>query len=172
MHPDDVVDWTIRNQRPQSWVGSFWIVGWMMFWTGALVIVELWAPYPWRGFVYPSTLVLILISFMTLVALLDGPHPIRRLRLGEDLQVVPAYRLKPADIRCIRMAADPDEDYVESKLPVPLCLVTLEGRRGRPIRLVVSVGDATRLRDWAERKGVILDDPHGYSSRGVRNGPA
>ena len=68
MHPDDVVDWTIRNQRPQSWVGSFWIVGWMMFWTGALVIVELWAPYPWRGFVYPSTLVLILISFMTLVA--------------------------------------------------------------------------------------------------------
>lgn len=168
MHPDDAVDWTIRNQRYWGWPAWLWIVSWMLCWMGVSGAVKLWTPVGWQGVVYLSTLGLILVSF---VVLLEGRQPVRRLKLGEDLQAIPAGRIKPADIAAIRLAPDRDEDYVESKLPVPLCEATVEGRRGRPIRLVVSAGDATRLRDWAERKGVVVDDPHGYSNRGVRNGP-
>ncbi|MBO0698688.1 MAG: hypothetical protein J2P46_09860 [Zavarzinella sp.] len=165
MHPDDVVDWTIRNQRYRGpWPGWLWIVGWMLFWMGASGAVELWTPSDRRSLVYPSTLGLMLISFVILMLLLEGRQSVRRLKLGEDLLAAPVGRLKPMDIGAIRLAPDRDEDYVESKLPVPLCEVAVEGRRGRPIRLVVSAGDAARLREWAQRNGVAVIDPEGYST--------
>jgi len=170
MHPDDVVDRTILNQRYRSWPGLFSIAGWALFWMAAAAIVETRTPDGWRVGVFPATLLLIIGSWVPLMVFL-GRQPVRRLKLGDDLRAA-GRRLEPADVRAIRMAPDPDEDYVESKLPIPLCQVTVEGRRGRPIRLVVSVGDAGRLREWAERKGIEVIDPEGYSAGRGRREPA
>ena len=77
----------------------------------------------------------------------------------------------PKDIRAIHVGPDPDEDYAEARLPFPLCLVTIEAGR-RKLRLVASAGDAARLREWAERKGIAVVDPQGLSTRPVGSEPA
>ena len=64
----------------------------------------------------------------------------------------------------ISFAHDPLEDYVENKLPIRMCEVTIERRRGRRLKLIVSTGDAARLREWAEGKGVVVEDPMGYAT--------
>jgi hypothetical protein len=170
MNPDDVVDRTILNQRYRSRPGLLAIAGWGLFWMAAAAVVETHTPYRWRVGIFPATFLLIIVSWVPLMVFL-GRQPVRRLRLGDDLRAA-GRRLEPADIRAIRIAHDPDEDFVESKLPVPLCQVTVEGRRGRPIRLVVSVGDAGRLREWAQCKGIEVVDPEGYSAGRVRREPA
>jgi len=40
--------------------------------------------------------------------------------------------------------------------------VAVQGRRGRTIRLVVSAGDAARLREWAVPNGVLMEDPRDW----------
>jgi hypothetical protein len=170
MHPDDAVDRTIRNQRYGGWSGWLLIVVWGSLWIAAFSVAGWWTdPGQLRNVVFVITAVVMLASFVCLLVVLDRGQPVRRLKLGDELHVFPVRRLEPADIRAIRLASDPDEDYVESKLPVPFCQVTVDPRRGRPIQLVVSAGDAARLREWAERKGIAVIDPEGYSTGGVRN---
>jgi hypothetical protein len=168
MNPDDAVDRTILNQRYRAWPGLLSIVGWGLFWTAAAAVVETRTPYGWRVSIFPVTFLLIIGSWVPLMVFLHR-RPVRRLRLGDVLRGG-GHRLEPADIGAIRLAADPDEDYVEAKLPFPVCQVTVEARRGRPIRLVVSAGDAARLRVWAERKGIAVEDPSAYSTRDRRAG--
>jgi hypothetical protein len=173
MHPDDAVDRTIRNQRCGRWPAWVWIVSWALLWVTAFVTAELCTqPGRWRAVVFTTVAIVMLASLVFLLVALDRWQPTRRLKLGDELHAFPVRRVEPADIRAIRLAPDPDEDYVEAKLPVPYCQVTVDPRRGRPIQLVVSAGDAARLREWAERKGIAVIDPEGYSTREVRNGPS
>jgi hypothetical protein len=167
MNPDDVVDRTILNQRYSSWPGLLWLAAWGLFWMAAAAVVETRTPYAWRVAVFPATFLLIIASWVPLIVYIHR-RPVRRLGLGDGLRGG-GRRLEPKDIRAIHLAADPDEDFVETKLPIRVCQVTVEARRGPRIRLVVSAGDAARLRDWAEQRGVAVDDPHGYSTRAVRN---
>jgi hypothetical protein len=164
MNPDDAVDRTIRNQRYRGWPGWLWIGGWGLLWMPVAVVVETGTPDYWRVLVLPATSLLMVASCVPLIVFLDR-QPVRRLRLGDDLRGG-GRRFGPAGVRAIRLTADPDEDYVESRLPIRLCQVTVETRRGCPLRLVVSVGDAARLRRWAEGKGIAVIDPEGYSARG------
>ena len=75
------------------------------------------------------------------------------------------------EIRAFHFAHDPDEDYVERNLPIPMCELTVELQK-RKLLLIVSFGDAARVREWAERVGVTVIDPEGYSARWARIEPA
>ncbi len=92
-------------------------------------------------------------------------RPVSRLRLGSELQATPLGRYETKDIEAIHFASDPDEDYVDKDLPIPLCQLTVNTRKKFSFRLVVSLGDAQRVREWADRIGVVVIDPEGYSRK-------
>jgi hypothetical protein len=162
MNPDDAVDRTIRNQRCRRWPGWLSIVGWGVLWMPAVFVLETRTPSEWRVIVVPRMFLLIIFSCVPLTVFLAW-QPVRRLKLGDELWAG-SRMFAAADICAIHLTGDPDEDYVESSLPVPFCQVTVVPRRGRRIRLVASAWDAGRLRDWAERKGIGVIDPEGYSA--------
>jgi hypothetical protein len=162
MDPDDAVDWTIRNQRVRGPVAWAWLIGWAAVWMAGAYIAERLTPWEWRlagSIVY---LALILSSFVILMVYLEGHRRVYRVKLGDQLHVVPGRRLEPSEIAALRISADPDEDYVESVTPIRLYQLTVEPRRGSRFQLVITAGDAGRLRTWAERKRVTvvgLDEP-------------
>jgi hypothetical protein len=170
MHPDDAADWTIRNQRPWGAAPWLWLGAWTVVWMGGAFILERMTPVT-RHWAY--VLAWLGPTLGSLVALLVylGRLPVRRLKLGDEVQAYPRCRLGPKDIRAIHVGPDPDEDYAEARLPFPLCLVTVEAGR-RKLRLVASAGDAARLREWAERKGIAVVDPQGLTVRPVGGEPA
>jgi hypothetical protein len=163
MHPDDAADWTIRNQRHRGWSHWLWLGAWGVVWAGGALVLERLTPREMHWAYLLAWVVPTLGSFIGLMVYLER-LPIKRLKLGDQLRAYPTARWEPKDIRAIHFGPDPDEDYAEAKLPFPLCQVTVEGRR-RKLRLVASAGDAARLREWAERKGVTVDDPQGLSTR-------
>ena len=158
----DLADRTIRNQRKSGGPAWAWIAGWFATWLVALCLVQRVTPREWEKPVGLASGLPILITFVAIVRHLER-RPAERLRLGDELRAYPAGRLQPTDIAAVHVSPDADEDYAEDKLPVPWCQVAVRGRRGRTIWLVASVGDAARLREWAERHGVPVDDPHGLS---------
>jgi hypothetical protein len=161
---------TIHNQRPRHWPGRVMALVLCGFWlvTCGLLGTSLLA----------NNTVLCLV--LTLVALLGSCLaaittlmllPVARLRLGDNLEDEHERKYTPSEIRLIEFGPDPVEDYVESSLPVPCCQVTIRLASGRGFRLIVTVPDAVRLRDWAVGRGIIVHDPHGCSTRGARNEP-
>jgi hypothetical protein len=103
------------------------------------------------------------------LGLLAAINPVTRLVLDNELLADPGLRrYPPADIRDIRIGPDPQEDYAEPDLPVRLCQATVKPAGGRTIRLIVSIGDAARLRAWAERHRIPVRDADGYSTRGAQ----
>jgi hypothetical protein len=168
--PVETTDRTIRNQRDTGWPASAWIGLWAGLWVVAGIALASATPRPWGPAVAGVTILLMLGSCLALLIRLDR-RPSRRLRLGDELRAYPFGRWQPADILAIHLAPDPDEDYVEGQMPFPVCLVTVEGKHGRKRRLVASVGDAVRVREWAERKGIAVIDPEGYSTGGARKNP-
>ena len=101
----------------------------------------------WERPVFLATAVPIFFTLLAMLRKLD--LTMERLKLGDELRAYPSGRFRPADLVAIRFAPDADEDHAEDKLPVPWCQVAVESRRERTIRLVVSAGDAARLREWA-----------------------
>jgi hypothetical protein len=170
MNPNEAVDWTIRNQRHRGWAPWLWLGAWALVWAaGGMFLVRLtWWEVHWA--LVMCWLVPTLGSFAGLMVYLDQ-QPVKRLKLGDELRAYPMRRMEPKDIRAIHFGPDPDEDYAEGKLPFPVCQVTVEGRR-RKLRLVTSAGEAARLREWAERKGIAVIDPEGFATRGVRDEPS
>jgi hypothetical protein len=77
------------------------------------------------------------------------------LRLGADLLPRPAFpAYRPDEIRRIDFAPDPAEDYAEGRTAAPLCEATISIRRSGRLRLIVTVEDARRLREWAVTRGI------------------
>lgn len=166
--PDDLtVDPTIRNQRYPGPRPEVWLVAWFGMWLGTAGILEVLLSRAWDKAALLVTGAAILGSFLALLAYLER-RPVQRLKLGDELRAFPVGRLKPAEIKEVLFSADEDEDYAEGKPPVPFCAVSVEGPWARRFRLVASAGDAARLREWAERKGIPVVDPQGYSARPTR----
>jgi hypothetical protein len=164
--PTDTVDRTIRNQRYRGWPVPLLIGMWGVLWMGTAYILErfVFPPSgPGPSWIWLTWVVPVGASFPVLIRLIDRRSP-KRLKLGDDMWPVPHGRVKPKDIRAFHFARDPDEDYVEKGLPIPWCELTVEYRKRRR-RLIVSFGDAARVREWAEQKGVTVIDPEGYSHR-------
>jgi hypothetical protein len=171
----DTVDRVIRNQRYRGWRVFVYLCIWGMFWMGSALALEIWLSppiyygFPWHRLLWLAWVVPMLASFIALLIRMDREPP-KRLKLGDDLWSVPAGRVAPKDIRAFRFAHDPDEDYIESTLPIPSCELTVELHK-RKLHLIVSFGDALRVREWAERHGVAVIDPEGYSTRWSRGEP-
>jgi len=165
--PVEAADRTIRNQRDPGWPPWAWIGIWAGLWAVAGLGIASKTSHPWEPVVAGLTFLSMLGSFLVLLTRLEQ-RPVRRLRLGDELRAYPTGRFQPADIRAVHLSPDPEEDYVEGQLPFPVCLVTVENKRGRKLRLVASVGDAARLREWAELRGIAVIDPEGYSTGGAR----
>lgn len=171
MDPDDAVDWTIRNQRVRGPVGWVWLLGWGAVWFAGAIEAERFTPMEWRSAANIIILLSILVSFAVIIVHVERHPRIQRLKLGEDVLIIPRRRLGPNDIEAFRLSADPDEDYVESVTPIRLYQLTVEPRRGSRFQLVITAGDAGRLRTWAERMRVTvvgLDEP---SSRRLSTEP-
>jgi len=164
MDPDDAVEWTIRNQRVRGPVAWAWLLGWGAVWFAGTIVAEQLTPTEWRSVADIVVLLLILVSFVAVVVHVERHPRIQRLKLGDQLVAFPRGRLEAKNVRAIRLSPDPDEDYVESATPVALCQLTIELRKGSPLRLVITTGDAARLRRWADRMGIPVDDPDGYSA--------
>jgi hypothetical protein len=161
----DTVDRTIRNQRYRVWPPLAVIGGWTVIWLGIAIVVEReLTPAP-NFWVTVAFLVATAASFAGIMALFGRFEQVKRLKLGDEVRTSPSSRFAPKDIRVISFAADPREDYVEQTLPIPLCELTIARQRGRLLKLIVSLGDASRVREWAEQHGVPVDDPQKYSSR-------
>jgi hypothetical protein len=162
--PAETVDRTIRNQRYQCWPAWAWFGAWTLLWMPAIVIMDRLTPREWKGVAGAATCVPILGTGFLVLRHLDG-RPVHRIKLGNQLRAYPrpGPRYWPSELVAVRFFNDEDGDYVEGARPVPLCQVEVEGRRGRPMRLVASVGDAARLREWAEQHGVPVVDPYGLA---------
>ena len=88
---------------------------------------------------------------------------VRYWKLGEYLVVYAGRRYRPAVIREVQFAPDPSEEFDEVGDAARLCEVRAVLRRGGYLRLVVSVRDAVWVRAWADRHGIPVRDPSGFS---------
>jgi hypothetical protein len=160
MKLDDAVPIVIRNQRVRGPVPWMWLFGWIALGLATGLLAELYVRSEWHWAVDFGLLVVFLASFVVIVIWLDHHPRVKRIKLDDELRVYPGRQHKPADLTAVRFGFDPDEDYVDAAVPVPVCEVTIDAY-GRPsVRLIASVVDARRLRLWAEGKGVTVDDPH------------
>lgn len=160
IHTDNAIELTIRNCRPIWLTGPLVLFGLGCMWT-------VWLGVRTSGIldrVFPPEVDLCSLGTVTSVALLLAYwyQPVRHWKLGEVLVVWPERRYQPADIRAIEFAPDPAEDYDEEIAPARLCEARARLRR-RDVRLIVRLEDARRLREWAERNGIAVLDPHGCS---------
>jgi len=168
MEHHDTVDRTIRNQRPRGWTFLFWLGAWGLIWMGGAVAVELWLSPPKYTLSLGALLWLIwlipMLASYFLLLFQIGRLPPTRLKLGDNLQLIPGPTVPPKNVRGFRFERDPEEDYIESSLPIPRCQLAIDlGRRTR--KMIVSLGDASRAAEWAEQHGVPVVDPQGYASR-------
>ena len=130
---------------------------WGALWIGVAILAFLFGS-PGVVEVVASSLCLSVLTFVALLLTLDR-WPVKKLVLGGDLLAMPTVCFPTAEIAMIHFEHDPDEDYIEDKSPIRLKRVTIEHRRGRKIRITASAGDSLRLREWAESKGVKVEDP-------------
>jgi len=168
MENRDTVDRTIRNQRRRGWHILLWLGGWSLAWMGGAIAVERWLTSPissnyFRVIVWICWLVPMLATFFVIIVRI-GRLPPKRLKLGEDLWAVPGPSVPVKDVRGFHFDRDPDEDYVEAGFPIPCCQLTIELRK-KKLRMIISLGDASRVSEWAAHHGVPVFDPQGYASR-------
>jgi hypothetical protein len=159
----DTVDRTIRNRRPSHWAGTAVLLTLGLFWLGVcgLLLTKLPPRYP---FAFAAVVVPLVIGSGFVVPWLMTRQTLDRVKLGNHLDALPRGLYSPRDVERIEFGPDPHEDYIDSPTPVPLCEATIALTCGAPIRLIVGPGDAARLREWAERHGIAVNDPHGYST--------
>jgi hypothetical protein len=108
-----------------------------------------------------------ILAMLTTTGALGGVlwllRPVERIKVGDQLQFWPGGNNSPRDVLLVEFGPDPGEDYVDGALPIPLCEATITVRRARPVRLIISVGDAARLREWADANAIPVSDPEGYA---------
>jgi hypothetical protein len=170
MEQRDDAERSIRNLRQRGWHVVMWLFIWVIGWMGSAVVLEgrLSPPRYATNEALIAWLVWIIFMLATYFFILVciGRLPPKRLNLSDVLWIVPGPTVKPKDVRGFHFDRDPDEDYVESKSPVPTCQLTVELRK-RKLRMIISLADASRVSDWAEQHGVSVNDPQKYANRGV-----
>jgi hypothetical protein len=164
MCSEDTADRTIRNHRCGIWPASLWPWTWFLFWVVGAVLVAMIVPSQWHKEVFSYWIIGAIVTLLVLfVALRFGP--VERVNLGTELTANLYRSYDPDDIIALHFAADPAEDYADVEAPVRVVGITVELSDGRNLRLVVSTGDAARLREWSAQVGVLVIDPDGYSTR-------
>ncbi|HKA07464.1 MAG TPA: hypothetical protein VKD71_09420 [Gemmataceae bacterium] len=156
MHPDSTEDLTIRNRRPNRLTVPLLMTGLGCLWAtvcGLRVTGQL------DRFFHPEielySLGIVTCGVFTVAYL---HQTVRHWKLGERLIVWPERRYRPAEILEIAFAPDPTEDYEDAATPDRLYEVRAHLRRRSAQRLIVSLADARRVRDWAIRRDIAVSD--------------
>ena len=166
MQERDTVDRTIRNQRQRGWHILVWLCIWGLAWMGSAIALErAYSPPSYVNVLAWIAWVVLMLATYIFILIRIGRLPPKRVKLGDDLWIVPGPTVRVKDIRGFHFERDPDEDYVESKLPIPCCRLTIELAK-RKVQMIVTLGDASRVHEWAEQHGVAVFDPEGYACRG------
>ena len=157
MSPDDATDLCIRNHRPNGLASALLLLGLASFWAavGGLCLGGVLDRLP-----VPTELLVCTLGIVTcgVVSLTLTRQSVRHWKLGAALVVWPDRIYRPPEVREVAFAPDPAEDFDDAATPARLCEVRARLRRGE-LRLIASVGDARRVRDWAVRKGIAVSDP-------------
>jgi hypothetical protein len=157
MDPNDVIEVTIRNHRYTRWstVASVSVSATFILSACCLLGLQAWL----------SLFGLIAIGASVAFAGAMGlgrfsPYTLQCLNLSDELQPWPGgVGYLPVDIERIDFASDPAEDYDESPSTIRMCEARVRPVHRLAIRLIASVDDGRRLRDWAVRKGIDVYDP-------------
>jgi hypothetical protein len=166
MDPDDATEWTIRNQRVRGWPENWILAAWWLIMGPSGGVVVLQVPFQWAWIAIGCWAVVVFIpAVIFLIRSYRFPR-IVRFKLCDELRAYPFQRrLALPNITAIHISHDPDEDYAESKLPVPTCQVTVESRAGRRFAIIATAGDAARIVRWGRKKGIVVINPLGLASR-------
>jgi hypothetical protein len=156
--PVETVDIFIRNWRPSRWRVRYFAAGFALTWIGMGGFLFSLRNSQITVYALAVLLPLLLTSVFVLTCAVSL-RPIDRIRLGDGIDAWPRARYKRSQISHIELGPDPAEDYVEKPLPVPLCALTVALTHDSPIRMIVSRGDAIRLKEWASRHHVEVRDP-------------
>ena len=165
MAKPETVDRTIRNHRYQAWpaMPAFIVLG-LICLAGGLPLV-LWLSHDLAMPVMVGTVIAWVGAASVVLPRL--PHSVSRVKLGVLLQTYPGgTSLRPSLITEVAFGPDPAEDYAEGSMPVRMCEARISVRGRSQFQLIVSAGDAVRLREWATEKGITVTDSDGYSTPG------
>jgi hypothetical protein len=156
MNPDDAVDLSIRNRRPDRL--TRWLVGAGLagVWS-VLILAHRAGLLDWLPADFGIIVCIVGIMSCGVLAFLLTLDPARHWKLGEKLVVWPGREYTVGDVREITFGPDPAEDYDDAVAPARGCEVRARLRRGE-LRLIASAGDARRVRDWAVRQGIAVTD--------------
>jgi len=156
--PVETADVYIRNWRPSRWRVRSVAALLLLFWIAMFGVVAL-VPAT-RGLLYAFAVLLPSLLTTVFVFAWAATHsPIDRMRLTDGIEAWPRGHYTPKRISHIELGPDPAEDYVEKPVPVPLCALTVVLHSAAPLRMIVSRGDALRLKEWAARHNVEVRDP-------------
>jgi hypothetical protein len=169
MHPNDAVALSVRNHRPNRLVRPLVLVGLGCFWAGLL---SLYVTGVLDRLPFPSEVLIIGFGIVTcgVLAVAITYMTIQHWKLGETFVVWPGREYQPGDIREIVFAPDPAEDYDDSATPARRCEVRARLRGRGELRLIASVVDGRRVRDWAARRGIAVAET-GQVLSGPGSGP-
>jgi hypothetical protein len=165
----NTADPTIRNQRYHPWTATAINIA------QVLAIMASWLLLP--DDVPPARKIAYWFGAVLVIGVLSWPllqlplmHPVKALRLGENLTALPAgYRLPPNGVKRIEFAPDPAEDYVDLTGPVRLCEVTVTVHQHLRYRLIIDLDDAARLNEWATVNGIPIDPTLATLTRAARD---
>jgi hypothetical protein len=156
--PVETVDIFIRNWRPCRWRVRYIAASLLLFWLAMFGVTAFVPAFRVSLYAFAVLLPALVISVFV-VAWAMTRSPIDRLRLGDGIDAWPRGLYAPKRISHIEVGPDPAEDYVEKPLPVPLCALTVVVHNAAPLQMIVSRGDALRLKEWAARHHVDVRDP-------------
>ncbi|HKA07466.1 MAG TPA: hypothetical protein VKD71_09430 [Gemmataceae bacterium] len=156
--PVEAADIFIRNWRPIRWRLRCICAGFALAWIGLIGSLFFLPTSQIQLYALAVFLPLLLISMCTFTWVVTR-NPIDRLRLGDDIGAFPRGLYARTRISHIELGPDPAEDYVEKPVPVPLCALTVVVDNAAPLKMIVSRGDALRLKEWASRHHVEVRDP-------------
>jgi hypothetical protein len=152
------VDVIIRNWRPSRWRVRYIAAGFVLFWLSSCAALLFMPPPVMRVYALAVLVPEIVISGFVLARVVTH-SPIDRIRLGDGIDVWPRGLYALSRISHIQLGPDPAEDYVEKPLPIPLCALTVVVHNTSALKMIVSRGDALRLKEWASRHQVEVRDP-------------
>ena len=159
MNPDDTVDRTINNRRYEPWAARALWGTLPLILLGVVVALTANVATTWK-IVTVSVAVGAIPVWVYFLVRVGKRRPVSRIKLGDEIAVFPSGGLVPLDrVQDISFAPDPDEDYHDSAMPFALCEVRLVLRPGGDFRLIATVADGRRVRDWAVRWGIAVSDP-------------
>ena len=155
---------TVFNARYRRWLPVALCLALGLFWLGVNWVTFLRVPLQHRDGLIGA----VILGFTGSVAagLRFLPVQVARIELGVVLQTWPdGRRYRPAKVAEVTFGPDPAEDYEDWEPDRRLCRARFSLGGARRLDLAVTLADAARIRAWASARGIVVEDPHGYSAR-------